>query len=123
MNNEQPTQPTAGAMRALHTPTPWHIGKTGQKLQSQAQPLAIYQKASANLIAAIFGDVRGGEPVAEANAELIVRAVNSYEQAQADKAELIEIARELISWPEDVHPSVIEELQCKARAVLARHAK
>lgn len=52
---------------------------TGPQMASYNQPLAIAQKGAANIIAGVFGDVMGGEEVAQANASFICLAVNNHE--------------------------------------------
>lgn len=62
-----------------HTPGPWSSGPTGSVMMGYSQPFAVAEHGSKNLIAGCFGDVRGGPDTAEANARLIVRAVNSHD--------------------------------------------
>lgn len=70
---------TAPSAKAAHTALPWHKCPThGRMLETYSQTRAIVQAGKANLIAGVFGDVAGGEETAEANAELIVRAVNNH---------------------------------------------
>jgi hypothetical protein len=47
--------------------------------ENYSQTHAIVQWSEQNMIAGLFGDVRGGEDVAAANAALIVRAVNAFD--------------------------------------------
>ena len=75
-----------------HTPTPWGCGVAGRNMQEKyAQSRAVYQQGAANLVAGCFGDVRGGEAVAKANSEFIVRAVNAHN-------DLLAACKAAISW-------------------------
>lgn len=57
------------------TPGPWHAGPTGPVMREKySQPFGVGESGTVNLIAGVFGDVRGGEEVAEANACLIAAA-------------------------------------------------
>lgn len=71
---------SATNMSTKHSPTPWKTGMTGSKMQSYGQPFAILQRDEENLIAGVFGDVRGGREVSEANAEHICHCVNTHAQ-------------------------------------------
>lgn len=66
-----------------HTSTPWTFGPTGATMHSYSQPFAIAESGYANLVAGCFGDVRGGEDVAHANAAFIVRACNCHDDLVA----------------------------------------
>lgn len=67
-----------------HTPTPWLDTRSGPTMRDRySQPFAILQDGKPNLVAGCFGDVAGGEEVAEANAAFIVEAVNSYDRSRA----------------------------------------
>lgn len=58
-----------------HTPGPWHHGTTGERMRDEySQPFCVTQYGKANLIAGVFGDVQGGEDVAQANAHLLAAA-------------------------------------------------
>lgn len=73
---------------AKATDGPWIYTTTGPVMRGYQQPFAIAQESTANLIAGVFGDVRGGVEVAEANAHLLAasfdllavlqRYVNAY---------------------------------------------
>lgn len=75
-----PSDKMRPAEEAKHTPTPWIFTLSGMRMRDDySQPVAIAQHGFGNLIAGVFGDVRGGEPVAKANAADIVRAVNAHD--------------------------------------------
>lgn len=76
-------------MDAKHTELPWNAVTTGSRMRGYGQPYAIAENNAPNLIAGVFGDVRGGGPVAEANAEYIVLCVNSH-------AKLVEALEEML---------------------------
>lgn len=60
---------------AQPTEGPWAYGPTGSRMRDEySQPFAIAEANMKNLIAGVFGDVRGGIEVAEANARLIAGA-------------------------------------------------
>lgn len=61
-------------MENKHTPAPWMLGTTGDRMKGYGQTFAISEFNKPNLIAGIFGDVRGGDETAEANARLIAAA-------------------------------------------------
>lgn len=61
-------------MEAKHTPGPWAYGPTGETMQRYSQPFGIIEHGTKNLIAGVFGDVKGGEKTAKANAKLISQA-------------------------------------------------
>jgi len=62
------------------TARPWIHATAGLNMtKNYSQPYAIAEAGYANLIAGVFGDVKGGEEAAKANAALIVRAVNEYD--------------------------------------------
>lgn len=64
-----------------HTPTPWLCTRSGPNMRTRYnQSFAIAELGERNLIAGCFADVSGGETVAKANAELIVRAVNNHDR-------------------------------------------
>ncbi len=65
-----------------HTPGPWRSYVSGANMQGYQQPFAIAQQGEPNLIAGCFGDVRGGEQVAQANAALIASAPCLLESLQ-----------------------------------------
>lgn len=55
-----------------HTPGPWGVFPAGDTMKhTYSQPFAIGQVGQPNLIAGVFGDVRGGMVVADKNADLI----------------------------------------------------
>ena len=54
------------------TPGHWNMGGTGSTMsEGYSQPFGIVQTGTANLVAGIFGDGRGGEDAAKANAAFI----------------------------------------------------
>ena len=54
------------------TPGHWNMGGTGSTMrEGYSQPFGIVQTGTANLVAGIFGDGRGGEDAARANASFI----------------------------------------------------
>lgn len=55
----------------------YHTGP--QMTNKYSQPFAICERGKPNLIGGLFGDVKGGNATAEANAALIVQAVNEFE--------------------------------------------
>ncbi len=58
-----------------HTPGPWDKASSGRHMRDDYhQPYAIYEGGHANLVAGVFGDVRGGAETASANARLIAAA-------------------------------------------------
>lgn len=58
-----------------HTDGPWTVGTTGGEMRAHAQSLAIVDLNNGpNLIAGVYGDVRGGEDTATANARLLAAA-------------------------------------------------
>lgn len=61
-----------------------------------SQPFCIVSDADSmhELVGGLFGDTAGGPETAEANARLIVKAVNSHEKMLSCLNELIEIVRE-----------------------------
>lgn len=61
-------------MKTKHTPGPWWHGPSGPIMEGYSQPFAVAQRGTANLVAGVFGDVRGGKNTAEANARLIAAA-------------------------------------------------
>lgn len=63
------------------TPRPWAVAPTGRVMRDgYSQPWGIVSPgAGYALIGGLFGDTAGGEAAAEANARLIVRAVNSHD--------------------------------------------
>lgn len=60
--------------KQTHTPGPWAYAHSGPVMQGYSQPFAVAQKGERNLIAGVFGDVKGGVAVTEANARLIATA-------------------------------------------------
>lgn len=69
-------------METKHTKTPWGACPAGVNMrENYSQDFAVYEAGtSANLIAGLFGDVKGGAETAEANAALIVKAVNAFDE-------------------------------------------
>lgn len=62
-------------MSAKHTPGPWMWTVAGPHMADDyTQPYAIAEHGKANLIAGVFGDVKGGDETARANALLITAA-------------------------------------------------
>lgn len=62
------------------TDGPWDYAHTGTRMRNEyRQPLAIVQKGTGNMIAGVFGDVRGGPDVALANAKLLNAAPDLLE--------------------------------------------
>jgi hypothetical protein len=60
---------------AGHTPVPWQFAPTGKVMtDSYSQPFGVAEAGTGNLVAGVFGDVKGGKEVAEANARLIAAA-------------------------------------------------
>ncbi len=54
------------------TPGPWNDASTGEKMRKEySQPYGVAQLGVPNLIAGVFGDGRGGEDAAKANAKAI----------------------------------------------------
>lgn len=64
---------------SAHTPGPWMHATAGATMRGYSQPFAIAEHGKSNLIAGCFGDVKGGEEVAEANARLISAAPDLLE--------------------------------------------
>ena len=66
------------------TPGPWVAASAGPVMrEGYKQPFAIGEKGKPNLIAGVFGDVKGGPEVAEANAKMIAatpEAIDLLEQ-------------------------------------------
>ena len=62
-----------------HTPGPWMFTASGEVMHRYTQPFAIAQFGEANLVAGVFGDVRGGTEAAEANARLIALAPEMFD--------------------------------------------
>ncbi len=86
---------SATAQGAQHTPTPWKSATSGANMrENYSQPFAVFQ-GEANLVAGVFGDVRGGQGAARANAEFIVRAVNSHAELLMALVELVDAAKRL----------------------------
>jgi hypothetical protein len=57
------------------TPGPWQFAPThGNMRDKYIQPFGVCEASKENLICGCFGDVAGGEDVAEANARLIAAA-------------------------------------------------
>ncbi len=76
------TTPMPHNEQSLHTPLPWRTGgPTGPTMQSYSQPYCVAGTGEniGQLIAGCFGDTKGGEEAAKANAEFIVKACNNYE--------------------------------------------
>lgn len=73
-----------------HIPTPWIFTPSGETMQGYSQPFAIAETDKYNLVAGIFGDVKGGVETAEANAAFIVRACNSHEELLEALKQLVE---------------------------------
>ena len=76
-DNDRPVGVSGAAAQievAAHTPGPWNFCTTGPVMKGYQQPYAIAQIGERNLIAGAFGDVRGGEEIAHANARLISAA-------------------------------------------------
>lgn len=77
-----------------HTATPWRYSLGGANLRSYSQSHGIVGETTQNgaqMIAGCFCDVRGGEEQAEANAALIVAAVNAWNDPAALRARLVEL--------------------------------
>ena len=69
---------------SAHTSGPWMWTTTGPHMADDyTQPYAISEHGKANLIAGVFGDVQGGDDIAQANAEFIVRACNAHDDLLA----------------------------------------
>lgn len=100
------------------TPTPWLMAPTGRKLQGQTQPFAIAETGTFNLIAALFGDVKGGEEVAKANAAFVVRCVNSHADLVA--ALRCFLADERFQVAVGGNPIAVDRMLEQARAALAK---
>lgn len=58
---------------------PWVYAPTGDVMRGYSQPFGIAEIGKANLVAGVFGDVKGGEPTAEANARLIAASPTMYD--------------------------------------------
>lgn len=82
------------------TPGKWHYAPTGKVMQGYSQPYGIMQEGYENLVAGVFGDVKGGKEVAEANARLIAAAPTMYDfvKRYADGGDLS--AKQIIN---DIH--------------------
>ena len=65
-----------------HTAGPWASAPTGLNMREYAQPFAVCQEGERNLICGVFGDVKGGEEVAAANARVIAAAPELLVQAK-----------------------------------------
>jgi hypothetical protein len=106
---------------ARPTPIPWLWTYSGPVMSGKYhQPIAIAQYDAENLIAGCFGDVKGGEPVAIANAKLIVRAVNCHEELVAALKEITECAEHWKHWADyDRRPEAL----LRARTALAKAEK
>jgi hypothetical protein len=59
---------------AEFTPGPWTAAPTGEAMRGYSQPFGVASVADPTLVAGVFGDVRGGEEAARANARLIAAA-------------------------------------------------
>lgn len=72
MNDTEPT--------TAHTPLPWAWSPSGSTMAGYSQSFGILGPLPTltNLIAGIFNDGIGGQPVAEANARYIVTACNAH---------------------------------------------
>ena len=74
------------------TPGPWVYAPTGQVMSGYSQPFAVAEQGKANLVCGCFGDVSGGNPVAEANARAIaavpelIKALNRLEHCASAAA-------------------------------------
>lgn len=97
-----------------HTETPWDWFASGSVMQGYSQPFGIKQGNAANLIIGVFGDVRGGIEVAEANAEFVVRAVNAHEALVAVLGDSLQAWEGEEDSVKEEHAELIERL----RAVL-----
>ncbi len=68
---------TLTSVYAKATKGPWLFAPSGPRMaEAYSQPFAIYEALNENLIAGVFGDVRGGESVARANAALLAHSFN-----------------------------------------------
>ena len=72
-------------MEVKHTPGPWKYGPAGYNMRTNyCQGFTIASRGEhITLIAGCFNDVRGGEDVARANAELIAAAPDLLAALQA----------------------------------------
>lgn len=94
-----------------HTPGPWESATTGDTMALKySQPYSIAQRGEMNLVAGVFGDVRGGEAVALANARLI-----------AASPLLLDALREIADYmPANERVDAFGEVQQIARKALAK---
>lgn len=74
--------------QSIHTQGKWSYHPSGENMRGYSQPYGIAEYNSQNLIAGVFGDTRGGLPVAEENAKRIVKCVNMHD-------ELVQMMKEL----------------------------
>lgn len=78
------------------TPGPIIACPSGPVMQGYSQPLAIAQQGTPNLVAGVFGDVKGGQSVAEANAELLAASYSAFDRAGRELGmDAVELARSL----------------------------
>jgi hypothetical protein len=89
-----------------HTPGPWASGPTGNVMKGYSQPFAVVQRGEANLVAGVFGDVRGGEAVAKANARLIAAAPELLEHLRVLSAEDSQCASDWVKKKEAARAAI-----------------
>ena len=96
--------------KQTHTPGPWIHAHSGPVMQGYSQPFAIAQKGERNLVAGVFGDVKGGVDVTEANARLIAAA-----------PELLEALKTVVDGVVMIFPSIVNSSPIiAARAAIAK---
>jgi hypothetical protein len=115
MNNSTQTQPTAGAMRAVHTPTPWR--QNGPIITAQGDMALIVANVRCQLDPISRPDA-AAKTFAErdANAALIVSAVNGHAELVGMLSRLADYVQTVFENPQNFTSSLVLD----ARAVLAR---
>lgn len=106
---------------AQHTPGPWAAAPTGEIMRGYSQPYCVAELGSTDLIAGCFGDIKGGEEVAKANARLIAAAPDMLDELEAARKMIIALALDLsAAAPEAINVRIADDEIRRLNALIAK---